>query len=88
MKTKTKRYYIISFKGKQLYFVSMKSARIMSIILNCPIKECYTKNSDTYEEIKNYSHISDLFLLDAMKYARGRILDRRCYNENNRLPKP
>lgn len=73
MKTKTKRYYIINLKGKTLYFTSMKQARIMSIILNCPIKECYTKNSTTYEEIKNYSTMSEIILSDALEYAREMV---------------
>ena len=77
MKTKTKRYYIINLKGKPLYFTSMKQARIMSIILNCSIKECYTKNSGTYEEIKNYSHMSETILSDALEYARGMVIARR-----------
>lgn len=77
MKSKTKRYYIINLKNKPLYFTSMKKARIMSIILNCPIKECYTKNSETYEEIKNYSYMSEIILTDALEYARGMVIDRR-----------
>lgn len=78
MKSKTKRYYIINFKNKPLYFTSMKKARIMSIILNCPVKQCYTKNSNTYQKIEKYSYISELILLDALEYARRMIIDRRC----------
>lgn len=78
MKSKTKRYYIINFKNKPLYFTSMKKARIMSIILNCSVKQCYTKNSNTYQKIEKYSYISELILLDALEYARRMIIDRRC----------
>ena len=55
----------------------MKQAKIMSLILKCPIKECYTKNSTTYEEIKNYSYMSEIILSDALEYARGKVIDRR-----------
>lgn len=73
MKSKTKRYYIINLKGKPLYFTSMKQARIMSIILNCPIKECYTKNSDTYSEIAVRANTTNSILLNALSYAQDMI---------------
>lgn len=73
MKTKTKRYYIISFKGKQLYFTSMKQARIMSIILGTAIKECYTKNSATYSEIEVRANTANTVLLNALSYAQDMI---------------
>lgn len=73
MKTKTKRYYIINFKGKALYFTSMKQARILSIILDMPIKECYTKNSAAYSEIEMRANTSNSILLDALSYAQDMV---------------
>lgn len=73
MKTKTKRYYMINFNGKALYSTSMKQARILSIILDMPIKECYTKNSDTYSEIEVQSNTSNSILLDALSYAQDMV---------------
>lgn len=77
MKTKTKRYYTVNFKNEPIYFTSMKHAKIMSLILKCPVKQCYTKNSDTYQKIEKYSYISELILLDALEYARAMVINRR-----------
>lgn len=70
MKTKTKRYYIVKFNNVDFKFISMKSARFFANIVDCPLKEYYTKNSETYQQVQEFSKVCEEVIKKAVEYTR------------------